>query len=584
MKKALISIGIGRNSGALPLLKGAVQDARDMHAWGALQGFDCTLLVDDESKVRAADAYEAFQHYLEAGTYSQIVVYFSGHGILQAPDCELWLMSAAPGNPNEVINVRGSLTNARSSGLEHVVFISDACRSLPTSMPQAALGSGVILLPYLDVASPSPALDVYYATLPGNPAHELAATESNMPARGLFTRCMLDALGGEVSDVLKDLDISGVMNRVVPGHPLRVWLTTAVPRAAEGESIVLRQRPEIRIESTEDRFLARFPPDHKPGGRAPVPTGAGQVKQSTARGAPGPRRLLPSRGSRPRAATRSGSGRHAYESPATSPYEAQLIRSLARTRLLDADIAVFGGASLEFYSSNGTSLKASDHGDVTVLNLPRESGSALPSGALERLVILKLEDGSVTPLAALHGYAVVVNLDGARVDSVNYVARKSTPTEQSAAFTDAAIDSLRSSAAQLARSGQLSLDSAPVRAFAEHPQLLQSIDPVLGLLAGYAYARAGRRDDWAAIVDQLRQPQLPILFDMELLSVAPNATTPAMAKPGMPMLTEGWLLLDPLARAMPSQLTQVQQHLLPSLWPTFSPAGARLIQEYLSEE
>jgi len=583
MKKALISIGIGRNSGTLPLLKGAVQDARDMHAWGAQQGFDCTLLVDDEDKVLTADAYEAFRQYLDAGTYSQIVVYFSGHGILQAPDCELWLMSTAPGNPNEVINLRGSLTNARSSGLEHVVFISDACRSLPTSLSQAAVGPGATLLPYLDLASPSPALDVYYATLPGNPAHELAATESNMPMRGLFTRCMLDALEGKVGEVLKDLDISGVMNRVVPGHPLRVWLTTTVPEAAEAESIVLRQRPEIRIESTEDKFLAQFPSDHRPARGTPRSVGGGQRKPSNTREAQGPRRLMPSRATRSRAGAMSGAGLPTPELLAASPYEAQLVRSLGEARSLNADVAVFGGVSLEFYVGKHR-LEASSRGDASVLRLPKSPIPIPGHEASVCAVMLKLDNGVVVPLTVLPGYTAVVNLDGARVDSVNYVSRKAIRPDEASPLADAELDLLRSSAAQLVRSGQLSLTSAPVIAFSERPQLLQSADPILGVLAAYAYVRAGRRADWAAMVDQLREPGLPILFDMELLTVAPNGSSATKVSSGMPMLTEGWLLLDPHLQTMPVQLTEIRQHLLPSIWSSFLARGANLIRAYLSEK
>lgn len=249
---------------------------------------------------------------------------------------------------------------------------------------------------------------------------------------------------------------------------------------------------------------------------------------------------------------------------------------------MDADVAVFGGESLEFYFGDDQ-LGASGNGDASVLNLPQALAMAGQDGSPERSMMLKLEDGCVVPITVLQGYTTVVNLDGARVDFVNYVARKTLPLSEVSQITDAELDSLRSEAAQLARIGLLSLDSAPVRAFAERPQLLQNADPILGVLVGYAYARAGRRADWAAIVDQLRQPELPILFDMELLSVAPNASTPAKAAPGMPMLTEGWLLLDPLVRTMSSQLTQARQHLLPSLWPTFSASGAKLIQDYLSE-
>ena len=119
MATALVAIGVGKTNGEFHELKGAAQDAKEFHDWGVAQGFDCVLLADADRKVRVADVYEEINTFVGKGIYSQIVVYFSGHGVLQAPDCELWLMSGAPDNPNEVINVCGSIQAARSTGIEH---------------------------------------------------------------------------------------------------------------------------------------------------------------------------------------------------------------------------------------------------------------------------------------------------------------------------------------------------------------------------------------------------------------------------------------------------------------------------------
>ena len=454
MKKALISIGIGRTGGSLPPLKGAVQDARDIYAWGQRQGFDCTLLVDEANKVRVADAFEALQEYLNAGTYSQIVVYFSGHGILQAPGCELWLMSAAPGNPNEVINVPASMTNARSCGLEHVVFISDACRTLPTNLHQAALGQGGHLFPYLNIQSPLPELDVYYATLPGDPAHEITGDEAAKRERGLFTGCLLDALSGGVHEVLTDLDISGVLSRVVHGRPLKIWLATAVPIAAEHASVVLRQKPEIRIESDNSKFLARFSSNHQPPNAASVSAQHHHSVDSVNGANRAARRLIPSRAARAGACAAHNPARTTAANspqPTDSRFRDQLAQSLAIASSFDADIAVFGGAVTAGFWHHGK-LKESSRGDAFLLHLPETVVSEAPMHPLRRTLTLTLEDGSCIPLNAPQGYVTTVNLDGVRIGSINCVAKRRSAGGGGSPTAGAEIDQLRIEAALLARS------------------------------------------------------------------------------------------------------------------------------------
>lgn len=260
MAKALIAIGVGKTtSDSFPALQGAAKDAKAFHAWGQTQGFDCKLFVDERGKkVRYADIFDAIDECVTKGTYSQIVVYFSGHGILTAPGCELWLLSGAPRLPSEAINVRGSIDNARGSGIEHVVFISDACRSLPRDMEQASLGTGSSLFSFLGTRPPLPEVDVFYATLPGNVALEVPPDATNQSYRGLMTQCLLHALEGRVQEVIHDVNEAGKPTRVVPCRPLKTWLTSALPLAAAAISLRLQQMPDMRIESDPTKkYLAK---------------------------------------------------------------------------------------------------------------------------------------------------------------------------------------------------------------------------------------------------------------------------------------------------------------------------------------
>ncbi len=98
--RAAICIGVNR-AGGMTTLQAATKGARDMAAWATAQGCDVKLLVDDnEQEVYSVQIFKAIQAVVQAGTYEQLLVYFSGHVILLAPGTEYWLLSGAPQNPN----------------------------------------------------------------------------------------------------------------------------------------------------------------------------------------------------------------------------------------------------------------------------------------------------------------------------------------------------------------------------------------------------------------------------------------------------------------------------------------------------
>jgi len=66
------------------------------------------------------------------------------------------------------VNVPGSIWLARNVGIPHVVVISDACRSRPNTSRLSQVQGGVIF-PNESPRTPRPAVDVFYAALPGDP-------------------------------------------------------------------------------------------------------------------------------------------------------------------------------------------------------------------------------------------------------------------------------------------------------------------------------------------------------------------------------------------------------------------------------
>lgn len=75
------------------------------------------------------EIFDAVNEIVRSASTDQLIVYFAGHGVLINRN-EHWLLSEAPRRANAAVNVSGSVELARFCGIRHVVFISDACRTV----------------------------------------------------------------------------------------------------------------------------------------------------------------------------------------------------------------------------------------------------------------------------------------------------------------------------------------------------------------------------------------------------------------------------------------------------------------------
>ena len=103
-------------------------------------------------------------------------------------------------------------------------------------------------------------------------------------------------------------------------------------------------------------------------------------------------------------------------------------------------------------------------------------------------------------------------------------------------------------------------------------------DPTLALYLAYAWHDIGLRPQ----VQQLQQALLAsfgfTLFDLAMLSGAFRAPGQqgALVLPGLPLLARGWSLLSAFNARLAPELMALQQHLRPSHWTLFDPAGTAL--------
>src|SRR5690242_6146514 len=106
-RRAAISIGVNRPGTMLPL-KAAAAGAQEFDNWARDQGCDSALITDSDNRVTLNSIFTCVRKFVDKRIYDQLIVYFSGHGILLSPGAEIWLLSDAPQNGNEAINLRRS--------------------------------------------------------------------------------------------------------------------------------------------------------------------------------------------------------------------------------------------------------------------------------------------------------------------------------------------------------------------------------------------------------------------------------------------------------------------------------------------
>lgn len=263
--KNIISIGIN-NAKGLPPLQSAVSGAEQFAAWGNSQGYTVDLFIDALQRVSQTAIFDRINEIIEERTCEQLIIFFAGHGILKSPSQEIWLLSNAQLNPNESINLTGSIDIARTSGIPYIVFISDACRVLPNEMQFT--GNGSVIFPILDDTNQDCAIDILYATRPGNPALEQTG-QSNSERFGLFTQALLEVLNGNYPELIKSKQTNESLvnyynvqelttNKEYKKLPKGKWsidsfsseahIKSLVAKKASDIKITLKQNPEIRLE------------------------------------------------------------------------------------------------------------------------------------------------------------------------------------------------------------------------------------------------------------------------------------------------------------------------------------------------
>lgn len=574
--RAAIVIGLDSYPHITPL-RAAVSGANDMARFLTGEGFEVKTFTDEAGEVRAQEIADSVFELVQRGTLAQLVVYFSGHGTLSGRS-EFWLLSRAPNRPEEAISVEQCAWNARLCGIPNVVLISDACRSLPTSLGWSSVGGQSIFPVPSGSASVHVDVDRFYAALPGRPALELPLEDAVAQHEGIFTSAFLQAFRAPDPDMIVRLS-SGA--DVVPNRKLRKYLVREVQARAQRESIRLNQVPDAIVNSDPSAYIGKAirnnsvfsPPSPIELSAASVPNA---VESFVQEGDP---------------SLWSSDVFESMASPTRIAARRDVLDTVERQAndaiLSETGLAVYGGviATVEgpHITSAGPIARADTH-DMWRVQLDRVSATS---------VLVTFEDGSGAAVPILRDFGVHMTLDADGIADLRL-----NPVEGSALFNlyinatrntgsygDLAL--LRGLAAQASSEGVLRFDGTEgANALAANVRMGKAIDPMLGLYAAYGYA-AGGNERAAASVHRIMSVDLGAsLFDSAMISGAlaadcARANTPVV--PPAPMMRQGWEYITGSGARLPAIFEAARSHLMNGLWSTFRPEGMAILRAGLAD-
>ena len=573
-----VAIVIGVNStGELAPLESAVQAADDVAAWLKAEGFNVSKFTDAVRPVRVEPIRKVVTKVVNSGTCEQMVLYFSGHGYWNNK-AELWLLSGAPNNPGEAVSSVDILEYAIDSGVPHVVVISDACRSIPTSNTGMRV-KGTVLFPNNPPNTRvQPKIDRLNACAMGTPAYEVSLPEEATKI-SVFTHCLRKAFTNPDTDMVLKLEVKKRAIEVVPVRRLELYLRREVPRVLSRASVALQQLPVVDVTSDDKAYIGQVRRRAKDTVAAPRPGMPPVTVQDVARtqvdlalGSAAPTGGLQryQRGAAAVAARQVAVLRAMVEEdPPVTRYESQTGFTVAGARVRGA-VAGFGGA---------LDLADDRHPNPSAVRV----WLAYPENHCS--VAITFDNGCGTVLAALAGYIGHITVSDGGVSNVSYVPSANSQRWAAYAKRRKEIERLRSAVSVASALGAFRLPNEDAYAFADRVRIQKQFDPTLGLHAAYAYADAGAYDQVSSVRSYMSDDLDVSLFDVAMLDrdrlVDPHDKDTIV--PFCPMLSQGWHYLGSRGIRLPRVLQNAQYGLVQSLWTTFDAKSMRAINRALRE-
>ncbi len=590
MNKAAIVIGVNKTGGLTPL-GSAVDEADRVARWLSNEGFDVKKLTDAKRPVTSAAVVKAFEAIVTVpARYHLLLVYFSGHGYWQSRS-DIWLLSGAPAQTAEAINLRMAIDLAKYCGIPNVVFVSDACRSIP-NLRAGAYVDGVAAFPNHDEINVESKVDFIKATSEARPAYE--GLIAGAP-RSVLTAALMAAFEEPENDMVRQVVENGRTIEVVPNRRLEAFLQRKVDTLMAGINPNASQQVVVNVPSSEDVYIARVRrPRRTPSGAPPGDAGAiaAPPPPPPPPGAPAPaasdgvravadaiNNSLSTRG-----LTRGGAGQPLL--PTDAGTEARLRRRMPDLKHdhFESQTGFFiQGAVVQRAVASRThpdlEAKLLGHGDgqsmPAVVRLEHVTAMMVPQGQVVSVAV-QFADRRCVVLAGLPGYIGHVAVKAEGVSNVSYVPSANHGRWGEYLQRKDEVDRLRAMVALAIDGDAFHLRSErEAEALADRIRMSKGIDPTLGLYAAHAFSQAGNDRQVLSVLEYMRDDIGAELFDVRLLaSRLLKQGTKLPVVPLCPLLTQSWNLLRARRVELPALLQAAQPWLCDSLWTTFAAEAA----------
>lgn len=639
LKRAAVLIGVKKTGGSLPELYAVGSGIQMMAAWALSQrssGMQEVIVLSDANdqhgeatlsgarqEVRAFDVKQVITQLVDSGL-EQLIVYFAGHGANVRYN-ELWLLSRAPEDANDAVNVKGSIEIAKRCGVPHIIFIADACRTAAATL-QAQVVEGSLVFPSYPAPRKQSKVDVFYATVVGRPALELKdPVIAQQKFVAVYTKSLADGLNGgapleKVIDGKRDV-------QVIRSWPLQRYLERTVPEELMrlNAPITLEQAPDAEIMSPPECWVSQpnvepchveFPQDPKPDAEA-LPSyegGTGRFEQFRKRQSSNRNDSLTALGHRKKKSRPQANLPTPIVIPLSHRDEAISLRSRAQDLIADAlykntrrtishqppaakalsYIAQRHGQGRQYFPMvERLGCAFVTHGsfiaDVCTADSKYERLEShivfvpavlnVPSSAL-----VVSENGYGALLPVIPNYVATLSFEERELIDVTYELVDGKESGDDIEYRIKALAPLRLAAAEASRMGVANADlrhRSNVDAIADRLAAAEWLDISLDLYSAYIFAAAGRSD----LIDVMQSALLKRLgielFDIALLRREPNTNFQLMNSnvyPGVPLLTKGWALLQALGVSFPPSLRGLAASVTNSPWTLFNQRGVEMLR------
>ena len=592
MQRAAVVIGV-RKTGSLQPLQAVSSCVEWVKQWAEDQRFSrIEVITDEQQPVTATTIKNTIKSIIDAGTFEQLIVYFAGHGV-NIRYGEYWLLSGAPEDTQEAVNVEGSVVLARQCGLPHVVLISDACRTAAEGI-QAQYVTGSEIFPNTGPGGEERCVDLFFASTLGKPALEVRdPADAARAYRAVYTDTLVEALRGTSEPPLERT--TPVKGYVRP-WPLKRYLRDAVTRRliALGVNPTITQTPDARITSDETAWLAELPLVPSRPISADIPRfdfveDAGAERGGESFGFDASDEAIPNIDAEmvdesvvaettvpvSAAAAAQQMLREGLEGRAPRAVDA----NVQDKDLLDAGLArtsrVFGPDHFETQcgiKSDGKDIRFAWSRIANLAQLSPDLVRVESPASPATNVLLELADGSGTVLPVIPDFLTTLTFDeDGELENVSYEPSANTWRWGEFQFRADTLRRLRAIIATSARLGVFHLEGEDAAKLAREIQQSKTVDPGMAIYAAYAYHDQQERQHLNEMLDYLRIDIGVTFYDLALLTRRLDSVGPVF--PPYPMLAQGWSLLNAFGARLPSSLEGMQRHVVPSLWTTFDPAG-----------